>query len=380
MGSPPILPFALTDTTPPLTSYEKRIECSSSPGPGSLVASPFESLYVLNATSPVYGWQQSDVQFPPGSGLAQPCLYPGQDETTSPPLPFDHFPGQGQDASHLSLSSMVMGTHCLASPHDFNGFTGTFAHAGVPARAAQAVQVIPGLGLGLPNSTRYHHPSPGTINVGIQHSFQWLDQPTCIISNVSASASSPSSTEDATNSAITIYRSPQKKGPGRRRCQRACAIKIEGMWIDKEDLHSGPSNDNSMISVHECRWAQSSNSCGMWIIGSKPHVGAHILKWHQQEHADGTVKRRCLWDGCTTSKEMRKDSVSRHIINVHLEEEFHCQGCDKGFPRRDVYDNHVQNNEVCRDAGAAIVYGAEHEVINARQALQQKVAPVRYAV
>ncbi|KAI9573250.1 hypothetical protein HD554DRAFT_1161528 [Boletus coccyginus] len=273
---------------------------------------------------------------------------------------------------------MVMGPHCLAPLHDFNGFTGTFPRVDVPARVAQELQVIPGLGLGLPNSTRYHHPSPGTIN---------LDQPTCIISNVSASTSSLSSTEYATNSgsnetqpAIAVYRSPQKKAPGRRRCQRACAIKIGGMWIDKEDLHSGASNDNSMISVHECRWDQSSNSCGMWIIGSKPHVSAHILKWHQQEHADSTVKRRCLWDGCTTSKEMRKDSVSRHIISVHLEEEFHCQGCNKEFPRRDVYDKHVQNNEVCRDAGAAIVYGAEHEAINARQALQQREAPVRYAL
>jgi len=179
--------------------------------------------------------------------------------------------------------------------------------------------------------------------------------------------------------AAVIYRSSQKKGAGRRRFQRACTINIEGMWIDKEDLHSRTSQDNPMIRIHECRWAQSSEPCGMWIVGSKLHIGAHILKWHKQGHADSTAKCQCLWDGCTISKVMRKDSINRHIVTVHLGEGFHCHGCDQEFSRRDVYDKHVQNGEVCRNGGAAIMYGAEHRVIDARQALQQSGATVRYA-
>jgi len=45
-----------------------------------------------------------------------------------------------------------------------------------------------------------------------------------------------------------------------------------------------------------------------------------------------------------------------------------------------VYDKHVQNGEGCRDASAVIVYGAEHRVIDAHQALRQSgAAAVRYA-
>lgn len=84
MGSPPILPFALTGTASSLTSYEQQIEypSESPPESGSLVASPFESLYVLDGAPPMYGWRHTGVQFHPGSSLAQPYLRPGQDENT----------------------------------------------------------------------------------------------------------------------------------------------------------------------------------------------------------------------------------------------------------------------------------------------------------
>ena len=53
-----------------------------------------------------------------------------------------------------------------------------------------------------------------------------------------------------------------------------------------------------------------------------------------------------------------------------LGEGFHCQSCDQEFSRRDVYDKHVQKGDVCRDAGAAMVYGTERRVIDTHQALQ----------
>ena len=122
-----------------------------------------------------------------------------------------------------------------------------------------------------------------------------------------------------------------------------------------------------MISVHECRWATSSNPCGMWIIGSRSRVGDHIRKWHTgQRHANSTAK--CMWDGC--AKAMLKDSINRHLVTVHLGEGFHCRGCDQEFPRKDVYNQHAEDSEVCRDAGAAMVYGTASRMIDTRQVLQ----------
>ncbi|KAI9573243.1 hypothetical protein HD554DRAFT_1158466 [Boletus coccyginus] len=402
MASPPHPPIWPAGATSSLISLnEMQIEYSSPLESEFLAASPFGPLYVLDATSPMYGWQQNDAQFHPGSTLAQGYRYPGQDENTGPPLPSDHASDQdtrnkfglldtrqwspsptlptSYATSRSQFPSMVMDSHWHAPPHVvFNGFTGSFAPVGMPARVAPEPQVVPDLGLGFSNSTRYHYASPVP---NLEHS----------ICHVSALTSSPASTEhDAAKFVsnrglppIVIHRSPEKKGSGRRRCQRACAVNIGGMWIDKEDLFSRASQDNPMIRVHKCWWAKSGDPCEMWIVGSRTHVGAHIQKWHRQEHADtsSAVRCKCLWSGCTTSKAMRNDSINRHIVSVHLGEGFHCQGCDKEFSRGDVYDKHVQNGdlEVCRDVGAVIVYGAEHRVIDARQAFQQTGVAVRYA-
>lgn len=55
----------------------------------------------------------------------------------------------------------------------FNDFTGSFAPVGTPARVAPEPQVVPDLGPGFSNSTRYHYASP-VPNVGISHSSPWI--------------------------------------------------------------------------------------------------------------------------------------------------------------------------------------------------------------
>jgi hypothetical protein len=177
---------------------------------------------------------------------------------------------------------------------------------------------------------------------------------------------------------VVIYRPPERKGSGCRRSRHASAINIEGLWIDKDDLYPRAGHGNStIINVLECRWARSSNPCEMWIIGSRPHVGAHIRKWHANpRHANTTTQ--CLWDGCQCTRAMRKDSINRHVVTVHLGEGFHCQGCDQEFPRKDVYNQHFEDSEACRGAGAAMVYGTEPRVIDTRQALHRGGA-IRYA-
>ena len=277
------------------------------------------------------------------------------------------------------------------------GLTGSFASNGTLACGAPEPQVIPhpqptpDLDSGFSGSTRHcYHATLGT-DVSIPHLTPGYEcffvhqpnRPTFSTSNLVPSSSS-GSTEDITNfvyherqAPVMIFRPSEKKGSGRRRCQRACAINIEGLWIDKDDLYTG--QGNGLISVHECHLAKSSNLCGMWIVGSRSRVGAHIRKWHSQSNADSTVKCQCQWDGCTTSKAMLKDSINRHVVTVHLGEGFHCQGCNEEFSRKDVYDKHVANAEVCRNAGAAIVYDTGHMVIDTRQALQRGGGAVRYA-
>jgi len=215
------------------------------------------------------------------------------------------------------------------------------------------------------------HLSPCTSSLFILQ----LDHSLFHITDVLVSSPSSGSTKDVTNFAnnemqppVVIYSPPNKKVPPRRRSRRACAINIDGLWIDKDDLHSDADHSSGMVSVHECQWSMSSNPCGMWIIGSRSRVGAHIRRWHAK-HAHTTPK--CLWEGC--AKTMLKDSINRHVVTIHLGEGFHCQGCNQEFPRKDVYNQHVEDSEACRGAVAVMVYGADskRKVIDTRHALHR---------
>jgi hypothetical protein len=77
---------------------------------------------------------------------------------------------------------------------------------------------------------------------------------------------------------------------------------------------------------------------------------------------------------------MLKESISRHILNIHLGETWECQGCEKAITRKDVYGRHAVSSdfEGCRTAGALITYSADVRVINARAALDSG-GRLRYA-
>ncbi|KAI9568853.1 hypothetical protein HD554DRAFT_2096256 [Boletus coccyginus] len=228
-------------------------------------------------------------------------------------------------------------------------------------QAIQHTQPILDQSWGPFSSTRYHQENTGIV---------FENSSFCA---TAVSSSSSRSTEDVTNFSshemqppVMMYRPPDKSSLGRRRSKRACAINIGELRIDKDDLHSDAGRSSGMINVHECQWAKSSNPCGMWITGSRSCVGAHIRKWHaRQRHAGNTV--RCLWEGC--ARTMLRDSLNRHVMTVHLGECFRCRGCDQEFSRKDAYNKHVKDDEVCRDAVATMMYGTEHRVIDTRQAL-----------
>ncbi|KAI9574211.1 hypothetical protein HD554DRAFT_2045351 [Boletus coccyginus] len=240
------------------------------------------------------------------------------------------------------------------------------------SRTTLHTQPIWDLGSGSGDSTMYHHANLGT---NLDHS---LSHTTDALVSSPLSGSTKGSTDFANSEMqplLVIYSPPDKKGSAPRRSRRACAINIDELWVDKDDLHSDTGHSSGIISIYKCQWSMSGDPCGMWIIGSRSRVGAHIRRWHAgRRHADTTSK--CLWEGC--AKTMLKDSINRHIVTVHLGEGFHCQGCDQEFSRKDVYNQHVEDCEACRGAVATMVYSVECKVIDTRQALHRGGA-IRYA-
>ncbi|KAF8546115.1 hypothetical protein OG21DRAFT_1586552 [Imleria badia] len=236
--------------------------------------------------------------------------------------------------SEAQFSSMDVGSDVSLSLLDgrSNDFGETFASgnmlAAYMASKSQAIlhtQPVPDLSRGF----SYHR-----ANLGTDHHHAPFQTSGALVSSPSSG-----STEDGRQplNPVVIYRPLKRKGSGGRRSQRACAINIEGMWIEKEDLNFGADHGSSMISVYECQWAASGNPCGMWIIPSRRSVGNHIR-----------ATKRCT-----------KTRFNCHVMTVHFGEAFHCQGCDQEFPRKDVYNQHVEVGETCRVAGAAMIWEAK---------------------
>ncbi|KAF8557855.1 hypothetical protein OG21DRAFT_1504838 [Imleria badia] len=132
---------------------------------------------------------------------------------------------------------------------------GSFSSNGIPARRTAPK----------PRQLGYHHASLGTdvssphLSLGYQcFLLHQPDYPTFSTTNYVLSSSS-GSTKDITSfvhdegqAPVVIYRPPEKKDSARRHFQSVCAIDIEGLWVDQDDLYTGAGHGSGMISVHEC--------------------------------------------------------------------------------------------------------------------------------
>jgi hypothetical protein len=169
----------------------------------------------------------------------------------------------------------------------------------------------------------------------------------------------------------SVYHLPLNNftNPSRRRNRPARAIEHDGLLMDEEELLEGLMAPNGRITVHECRWEEKGSPCHLWIKGDKSCINTHIQKWHGGKPGGEKLRADCRWSTCR--KKMLKESVCRHVVNVHLEEKWECQGCGGEIARKDAYGRHAERAKkaACRNAGALIMYYAGARVVDARAAL-----------
>lgn len=176
-----------------------------------------------------------------------------------------------------------------------------------------------------------------------------------------------------------FYRVLERNSIGSSRPRRAAqAIEYEGLWIDKEELLKARMAPDGRLNVHKCRWEEDHSSCDLWIKCDKSSIKAHIQKWHGGTPGGDKSRVDCHWSAC--SKTMLKESISRHIVNVHLGETWECQGCGKGTTRSDAFGRHAEKSEfdACRTLGPLITHSVGVRVINTCAALENG-GRVRYA-
>ncbi|KAF8420567.1 hypothetical protein L210DRAFT_804090, partial [Boletus edulis BED1] len=89
----------------------------------------------------------------------------------------------------------------------------------------------------------------------------------------------------------------------------------------------------------QCCWEEDRSPCLLWITGDKSRINAHIQRWHGWNPGGDKLQVDCRWSAC--GKMMLKESIARHIVNIHLGAMWECQGCGKDFVRNDVYGQHA---------------------------------------
>lgn len=101
-------------------------------------------------------------------------------------------------------------------------------------------------------------------------------------------------------------------------------------------------------ALNRCRW--DGGSCISPLTVDKSEVARHLQLHHGVKIGGDKDKMTCNWDGC--GKEMKKESISRHIVAVHLSNKTECSSCGKQFARLDSKLRHHKNSkrEECRES------------------------------
>ncbi|KAG2153247.1 hypothetical protein DEU56DRAFT_751847 [Suillus clintonianus] len=96
--------------------------------------------------------------------------------------------------------------------------------------------------------------------------------------------------------------------------------------------------------------ANVGNTVCLWDDGSGNHCGANInlsdLRIHLRTHGvKGPAKSvvSCAWDDCGRDP-MKKESIIRHVKEVHLRVKHRCGQCGASFSRQSTRNTHLQSH------------------------------------
>ncbi|KAF9223614.1 hypothetical protein BS17DRAFT_780898 [Gyrodon lividus] len=84
-----------------------------------------------------------------------------------------------------------------------------------------------------------------------------------------------------------------------------------------------------------CGWTAGQSICNAAVPG--PEFAEHLRVYHGVTGPDKT-KLRCYWTGCGSI--MNKESVVRHVQEMHLNWKYACPVCSEEFSRNNTMTNH----------------------------------------
>ncbi|KAH0836487.1 hypothetical protein J3R83DRAFT_8121 [Lanmaoa asiatica] len=76
------------------------------------------------------------------------------------------------------------------------------------------------------------------------------------------------------------------------------------------------------------------------MSGTKSAIGRHLQEAHAIRLKADKTTQVCLWEKCR--KQMRGESIPRHILAVHMRDKVLCPGCGLHFSRTDSMQRHLK--------------------------------------
>ncbi|KAG1891775.1 uncharacterized protein F5891DRAFT_681149 [Suillus fuscotomentosus] len=115
------------------------------------------------------------------------------------------------------------------------------------------------------------------------------------------------------------------------------SLPVQGHLFDiPTDFHNDP-------TVH----ASPDHTICLWDVGGGIPCGACIsvldLSKHVRMHGvkgPGDLEIQCTWDGCARSP-MKRESIVRHIEEVHVQVKYRCSQCWASFSRKHTLRSHI---------------------------------------
>ncbi|KAI9573884.1 hypothetical protein HD554DRAFT_1990414, partial [Boletus coccyginus] len=90
--------------------------------------------------------------------------------------------------------------------------------------------------------------------------------------------------------------------------------------------------------LHQCQWFDGTRPCGALVAGTKNAIGQHLQTAHGLRLKADKTMQVCHWEGCR--KSMRRESIARHILAVHMLDKVLCPSCRSRFARTDSMQRH----------------------------------------
>ena len=91
-------------------------------------------------------------------------------------------------------------------------------------------------------------------------------------------------------------------------------------------------------STYYCQWSDGARPCGAVVEGTKHAIGEHLRATHAIRLKADKTFQVCHWERCR--KSMRKESIARHVLAVHMQDKVPCPSCGSRFARTDSLQRH----------------------------------------